>query len=188
MINNHSLFELCISGLDNAAEISQQWATHTVSILDTDLARMTLATATFYENLIPKPRDGLLLCRCYFDDVIPEDNFGLTRFELILATLADIQAILDFSAGLTPHDKLLVHCSAGISRSTAVATGILCQHGLSPRSALNQVFSVRQCATPNPYIIALMDKALKLNGELTSALQKCQPDIAGEQNDLKMIS
>lgn len=170
MINNHSLFKLRISSLDHAAEISQNWATHTVSILDTDLVRMAFEAETFYKKRIPKPRDGLSLCRCYFDDVTPED-----RLELVLATLLDIQAILDFSARLTTHDRLLVHCSAGISRSTAVATGILCQHGLSPAAALNKVFFVRQGAIPNPYVIALMDEALELNGELTSALQKYQP-------------
>lgn len=169
MINNHSLFELRISGLDDAVEISQSWATHTISILDTDLAKMLLATETFYEKRIPKPRDGLSLYRCYFDDVTPETDFGL-----ILATLEDIQALLDFTERLAVNDKLLVHCSAGISRSTAVATGILCQHGLSPTEALKQVFSVRKGAIPNTHIIALMDKVLELNGELESVLQEYQ--------------
>jgi predicted protein tyrosine phosphatase len=169
MNNNYSLFELRISSLDHADEISQQWATHTISILDTDLTRMIFALETFYEELIPKPREGLSLYRCHFDDVTPKDNFGF-----IVATLADIQAILAFSADLTPDDKLLVHCSAGISRSTAVATGILCQHGLSPTAALEKVFAVRKNAIPNPHIIALMDEALKLNGELESALQNYQ--------------
>jgi predicted protein tyrosine phosphatase len=170
MINNNSLFKLRISSLDNAAEISQRWATYTVSLLDTDLMILDPATETFYEKRIPKPRDGLSLWRCYFDDVIPEDNLGL-----ILATLADIQALLNFSASLTTYDRLLVHCGAGISRSTAVATGILCQHGLSPAAAFEKVFLVRQGAIPNPYIIALMDEALELDGELTSALPKYQP-------------
>jgi predicted protein tyrosine phosphatase len=168
MSNDNSLFELRISSLRNAAEISQQWATHTISILDTELTKTIFATSIFYESyeeLIPKPCDQLSLHRCYFDDVTPTDNFGL-----ILPTLADIQAILVFSANLTSHDKLLVHCSAGISRSTAVATGILCQHGLSPIAALGKVFSIRRIAVPNSYIIALMDEALELNGELNDAL------------------
>lgn len=169
MNNNYSVFELRISSLDNAGEISRNWATHTVSILDTDLARMILASETFYEKRIPKSREGLSLYRCYFDDVTPKDNLGLT-----FATLADIQAILAFSTNLTPHDKLLVHCGAGISRSTAVATGILCQHGLSPTAAFEKVFSVRKGAIPNTHIIALMDEALELNGELKSALQNYQ--------------
>jgi predicted protein tyrosine phosphatase len=163
MSNNHSLFELCISGLSNAAKISQQWATHTISILNTDLVPTIPAVE---ERLIPKPREGLSLYRCYFDDVTPKTNLGLS-----LATLADIQAILAFSTDLTPHDKLLIHCSAGISRSTAVATGILCQHGLSPTEAFKKVVSIRQVALPNPYIIALMDEALELNGKLEDALK-----------------
>lgn len=176
MINNHSLFELRISGLDDAVEISQNWATHTISILDTNLAKILLATETFYEKRIPKPRDGLSLYRCYFDDVTPEDDVtSTTDFGLILATLEDIQALLDFTERLAVNDKLLVHCGAGISRSTAVATGILCQHGLSPTKALKQVFSVRKGAFPNTHIIALMDKVLELNGKLESALQAYQP-------------
>jgi predicted protein tyrosine phosphatase len=175
MINNYSLFELRISGLDDAAEISQNWATHTISILDTVFARMLLATETFYEKRIPKPRDGLSLYQCYFDDVTPEDEvISATDFGLILATLEDIEALLDFTGKLAVDDKLLVHCSAGISRSTAVATGILCQHGLSPAEALKQVFLVRKNAFPNTHIIALMDKVLELNGKLESALQEYQ--------------
>ncbi|NJO14336.1 MAG: hypothetical protein HC877_00885 [Thioploca sp.] len=168
MSNNNSLFELRISSLRNAAEISQQWATHTISILDTELTKTIFATRIFYESyeaLIPKPRDQLSLHQCYFDDITPEDNFGL-----ILPTLVDMQAILAFSADLTSHDKLLIHCSAGISRSTAVATGVLCQHGLSPIAALGKVFSIRKIAAPNSYIIALMDEALQLDGELNEAL------------------
>ena len=66
MSNDNSLFELRISSLRNAAEISQQWATHTISILDTELTKAIFATRTFYESyeeLLPKPRDQLSLYR-----------------------------------------------------------------------------------------------------------------------------
>lgn len=169
MINNHSPFELRISGIDDAAEISLNWATHTISILDSNWAEKGVEMGTFYERLIPKPHDGLSLCRCYFDDATPEFDLGS-----VLAKFEDLQVLLEFSKNLTMNDKLLVHCSAGISRSTAVATGILCQHGLSPTHALNKVFSIRRAANPNTHVIALMDQILKLNDELNRALRAYQ--------------
>lgn len=163
-MNEKKLFSIQISDLDNAAKISKKWATHTVSVLDSTLTRRILGLDAFYEKRIPKPREGLFLHRSYFDDVTPEDHLGL-----VVATLADIQAILHFTENLTAKAKLLVHCSAGISRSTAVATGILCQHGLTPSAALNKVLTIRKGAFPNSHIITLMDEALNLDGALGDA-------------------
>lgn len=67
--------------------------------------------------------------------------------------------------------KLLVHCGAGISRSTAVACGILCQHRLSPKEAIDTVYLLRKGACPNEHIIALMDEALDLKGSLSTYLK-----------------
>jgi predicted protein tyrosine phosphatase len=161
------LFVLQISNIIDAAKISKEWATHTVSVLDSGLNRNVLeVNATLYEKLMPKPRTGLLLHRSYFDDVTPENDLGST-----VATLEDIRAILRFTENLTAESNLLVHCSAGISRSTAVATGILCQQGLTPTEALKKVYSIRHFARPNAHVIALMDTALGLNNALKDALQ-----------------
>jgi predicted protein tyrosine phosphatase len=166
-MNNRQLFQLRISDIDNATQISQQWATHTVSILDTDYAKSLLGVeGSFYNQRLPQPSPGLLLHRCYFDDVTPEDDFGL-----IVATLEDIKTILQFTAKLTATDKLLIHCGAGISRSTAVACGILCQHGLPPKEAIETVYLLRKGACPNEHIIALMDEALDLKGSLSTYLK-----------------
>lgn len=158
---NKKLFKLRITGLDDAAQISQNWATHVVSILDSTLAKEIMGVVPLDELPIPSPSPRVFLHRCHFDDVTPEDNWGL-----VFATLEDIQAILSFSEQLTAADRLLVHCSAGVSRSTAVACGILCQHGLSPQEALETVCLIRECAYPNVHIISLMDEALKLGGVL----------------------
>ncbi len=76
---------------------------------------------------------------------------------------------MEFTALLQSTDKLLVHCHSGISRSTAVASGILCQHGLTPHEAIKYVLSIRSQAVPNQHILSLFDKLLKLNGQLVIA-------------------
>jgi hypothetical protein len=43
--------------------------------------------------------------------------------------------VLDFTADLAPGSRLLVHCVAGVSRSTAAAIGILIARGLPWRAA-----------------------------------------------------
>lgn len=165
-MTDNQLFALRIADIDQAIRIAWNWATHTVSILDTDAARKGIM-GLFYPQQIPQVRTGRLLHRCYFDDIVRKN-----QWDLILATPKDIQAILNFTERLTPNDKLLVHCSAGISRSTAVAIGILCQHGLTPKAAFEYVYRIRKEASPNEHIIALMDHALGFDGELETALQE----------------
>ncbi|NJO18483.1 MAG: hypothetical protein HC877_22950 [Thioploca sp.] len=154
-MNDNQLFALRIFDVDTAVLIAKNWATHAISILDTDRDE---------SSPIPQSRKGLLLHRCYFDDIVRTSRLGL-----VLATLEDIQAILNFTQYLTKNDKLLIHCGAGISRSTAVATGVLCQHGLTPVKALERVYFIRKMADPNEHIIALMDEALGLKGALRTA-------------------
>ncbi|MDY6993957.1 MAG: hypothetical protein SVR94_15320, partial [Pseudomonadota bacterium] len=93
MLADNPLFALRISDIDQAVRIAQNWATHTVSILDTDMAINSLGILkTFYQQRIPRARAGTLLHRCYFDDIVLQD-----QWDLVLATREDIQAILDFT-------------------------------------------------------------------------------------------
>lgn len=89
----------------------------------------------------------------------------------IVPKLEHIQHILAFSKDLTPDDHILVHCVGGISRSTATAIGIHCQHGSTPEEAIAQVKKVRPQMFPNLTITKHFDTALGLNGRLLSAVQ-----------------
>jgi predicted protein tyrosine phosphatase len=150
------MFKLKISNLTDAKRLSQEWATHTISLLDPDIDGITL----------PIAGKESLLRRYYFHDVNPK----YTPSEYLKpATPEQIQEILEFSAWLEPTDKLLVHCHAGISRSTAVAIGILCQHGLTPKKAFTHVLQIRPIASPNRHILALFDDILRLEGKLVAA-------------------
>jgi predicted protein tyrosine phosphatase len=74
--------------------------------------------------------------------------------------------VLDFTADLAPGANLLVHCIAGVSRSTAAAIGILIACGMSWPAAWEQVAAVRPCMLPNARIIRLIDEHHRLGGQL----------------------
>lgn len=82
------------------------------------------------------------------------------------ATKEMMEAIFEHTKGLTSHDRLLVHCFAGQSRSTAVAIGILIQHGLTAQEAFDEVARVRPMLIPNQLITSLVDAHFKLGGAL----------------------
>ncbi len=160
------LFELKISDFTKAIELSQTWATHTVSILDTRLKSI--------KSNLPTAGKNSKLQRYYFNDLNPNyrsyDDFINPQLAIPnAATLEDVKEILAFTSLLQSSDKLLVHCFAGISRSTAVATGILCQHGKTPKEAMEHVLVVRPEAYPNKHILRLFEKVLLLKGQLTGA-------------------
>ena len=82
-----------------------------------------------------------------------------------------VRAVMDFGAGVGPGDHLLVHCMAGISRSTACAIAILARH-LKPgreREIAEYVRKIRPQAMPNRLVLAHADELLHRNGALFGA-------------------
>ncbi|NQU11734.1 dual specificity protein phosphatase family protein [bacterium] len=67
---------------------------------------------------------------------------------------------------------LLIHCYAGISRSTATALAILMQvYGQGrEEEAVRHLFRIRPQAAPNPRIVLETDLILGCGGQLVAAV------------------
>jgi predicted protein tyrosine phosphatase len=106
----------------------------------------------------------------FYDTSVPDHPHG--------PRIGDVERILYFTSTLSTKSKVLVHCRAGVSRSTAVAYAILCQHskpGMEMENLL-QVQSLRDMVCPNSLIIKLADKVLRRNGGMLLPLRR-EPDI-----------
>ena len=102
--------------------------------------------------------------RLLFRDTL-DDETGPT--ELDVRTLMEIAQNLRSSKG-----KVLIHCEAGISRSTAAAL-ILYACWLGPGregEAMSLVLTQRPLAIPNRRMVELADRLLKRGGRLLEAL------------------
>ena len=83
----------------------------------------------------------------------------------------DVARLLAFAAEWDGAHPMLVHCWAGVSRSTAAAYAIACAH--SPHSELDLALALRDAspgATPNPLIVALADARLGREGRMIEAI------------------
>jgi predicted protein tyrosine phosphatase len=88
-----------------------------------------------------------------------------------------IEQVLDFVRGWDRHAPLVVHCYAGISRSTASAFAAACM--LNPsrdeRLIARQIRAASPIASPNRLIVTLADKALGREGRMLRALDEMGP-------------
>lgn len=86
------------------------------------------------------------------------------------AMIADLLAFADAWDGARP---LLLHCYAGVSRSTAAAFILACR--LAPHSdeadLAKALRSLSPSATPNPLMVALADAALERQGRMIAAIR-----------------
>jgi predicted protein tyrosine phosphatase len=86
---------------------------------------------------------------------------------------SDVERLLEFGRGLSRPGShhLLVHCHAGVSRSTAAAALILLQADpQQPADAvLDRVAQLRPRAWPNLRILEFGDELLGRDGEITTA-------------------
>jgi predicted protein tyrosine phosphatase len=109
----------------------------------------------------------------YFHDVSTEETGRIAPVE------DDLRRILAFTRELEADSEILVHCWAGISRSTAVAYAILCQ-ATGPereRECIEAVIAARPQAFPNSLIVELCDKILERGGSMRRVCDEMLSEI-----------
>lgn len=84
-----------------------------------------------------------------------------------------VAELLEFVRGWDRAAPMLIHCYAGISRSTAAAFVALC--ALNPDTPEDRIArylrSVSPAATPNRRVVALADAALRRSGRMLAAAE-----------------
>jgi predicted protein tyrosine phosphatase len=154
---NLSILTIC--GLEELTEHRSRGVTHVLSILDPDWPdpdafaaydRHHRTTLRFHDAIAPGPG-------------------------LVLPSQDDVAAVLDFgrtlSAAPGSEGHLLVHCHAGISRSTAAMAMLMAQ--ASPEededSLFERLLTIRSKAWPNSRMIGFADDLLGRQGRLLRA-------------------
>jgi len=88
-----------------------------------------------------------------------------------------IEKVLNFVRGWDRQAPMVVHCYAGISRSTASAFAAVCL--LNPHrdeiEIARQIRAASPIASPNRLIVSLADKALGREGRMLRALDEMGP-------------
>ena len=99
---------------------------------------------------INEPREGELIC----DD-------------------ARMRTILDFVGGWDRQAPMMIHCYAGISRSTATAFITACLHnpGADEHEIAQALREASPAAWPNRRFVALADEALARGGRMNRAIE-----------------
>ncbi len=153
--------DITIVGLDDLENLAGTAFTKVISISDAE-TKATGGSELLLRRLFPTAAFHF----SYFDDVEFAKLDGPDR--------NSVYRILNFSRNFTLADKILIHCRAGISRSTAIACAIAVQH--SPvgdeKGALEHVRALRPMMLPNFLIIKLADEVLGRDGKLIQAVAR----------------
>ncbi len=163
-------WRLSICGLDELGGYAAAGVSHVVSILDPGWPDPAAFAA-----YAPHRR---VVWR--FHDVIAP------RAEVAAPHAGDVDAILAWSEVLAREgaDHVLVHCHAGVSRSTAAAVVLLARdHPGREAEAFDAVARIRPRSWPNSRMLALADARLGRGGALVDALRAHQRRVAAAHPD-----
>jgi predicted protein tyrosine phosphatase len=84
-----------------------------------------------------------------------------------------MRAVLDFGHEGAPERSLLIHCWAGISRSSAAAFAIACDRNPGfEREIAAELRRRAPSVTPNRLMVRLADDLLQGNGRLVDAIER----------------
>ena len=85
-----------------------------------------------------------------------------------------IKRIMDFQKRIQDNEKIMIHCHAGISRSSAVGIALIVASDPKKEEVETKSFNLLQkinpIMDPNKRIIEITDTAFRLEGRLISAL------------------
>ncbi len=167
-----SAIHVCpLSWLDTTVALSR--ASHLVSILDeqTPLRRPASIPASRHLHL-------------EFHD-IAEPAPGLRS-----ASVADVSRLIDFVGTWDAERPLVIHCFAGISRSTASAFIALCAIDAARDEAKAAALLRRMSPTafPNPLMVRLADDLLNRSGRMSAAIAAMSPPVGAAESEPFVLS
>lgn len=111
------------------------------------------------------------------------DDITEARSGLTLPSMQHVTELIAFAEGWDRKSPMLIHCFAGMSRSTAVAFIALCAlHPETPEERIAKALrNASDTAVPNRLLVRLGDQALGRNGRMITAVRDMGPymiDIA----------
>ncbi|MCZ4108200.1 protein tyrosine phosphatase [Brevundimonas diminuta] len=100
------------------------------------------------------------------------NDIAAPREGLVAPSLEHVEALIEFAQGWTGAQPLLIHCWAGVSRSTAAAYVIACARTAPGREGdwAARLRDAAPTATPNPLIVAHADRLLDRGGAMVRAV------------------
>lgn len=113
------------------------------------------------------------------ESVLPERHLQLITSDItapmeghILPGAHHVEALISFVQRWDRVDPLVIHCWAGISRSTAAAfiTASVLNPSLDETRLAQRLRTASPSATPNPRLIALADSLLARDGRMVDAI------------------
>jgi predicted protein tyrosine phosphatase len=160
--------QVLVSPLSRIAEtVRQSGASHLVTLINKDT---------------PVPRPGEIAAENHLflgmNDIVEPMEGLIPPAEEHIATL------LRFASGWDRKRPMVVHCFAGISRSTAAAFIVLCSvnPARSEFEIAQRIRSGSRFAYPNPRIVAFGDKALGRSGRMIAAVTAIGRGELAEEN------
>jgi predicted protein tyrosine phosphatase len=153
-----NLSVLTVCGIEELGDHQARGVTHVLSILDPDWPDPEAFQAYDQHH-----RTVLR----FHDAIQPMEG-------ILLPSRDDVAAVLEFGRSLAAPGReghLLVHCHAGISRSTAAMAILMAQAapGEDEDSVFSRLLTIRQKAWPNSRMIEFADEQLGRDGRLLRA-------------------
>lgn len=148
-------YRLTICGLDELEAHGDAEVSHVLSLLDPDT---------------PEPAVGRLFGDVWAHRVLRFHDIDRSMPGGRAPAPDDVSDVLSFGRELRDapaRSHVLVHCHAGVSRSTAAAVILMAQQNPGRETeALAAVTALRPIARPNPRMLALADEILGCQGRL----------------------
>jgi predicted protein tyrosine phosphatase len=104
---------------------------------------------------------------------------------LIAPDASMVETLLAFGALWDERRPMLIHCWAGISRSSAAAYILACARNPDvPEAKIAERLRARsRVAQPNARLVALADQRLKRHGRMRAALDAISPGVEALENE-----